>query len=427
MKKIVLFLGISFFFAAPAFASMQGDGIPGGTVVYGDPPVSDWGCYVSKQGSNGKDGSNWHNAKLTVRACLEARLKEEGAGGQKRTAGDIYLGLGNFKESCEGLSPSQTYVMELTSNIRFHGSGVPLTTGGGGTIIELGDNCNRHLFDHRDGFTDWAHNVTFMNLGLYGNKANNVGNYDIVRMQKPGGNAAFINVQFRDAPRTCLDIDKNAVNLYLFNVAAFGCDTHFFKFTRETQSSTTNIVWYGVQFDNSGNEPVRIDDNSNGPGNFAIYGMETEAQGAGATLHDCVICYYPTAGDNALTISINELFAHKTTPGVNEAVIKVFAGSGGDPEISWKNVIANGYDRIVDHVDRSIVSVQRTGFIGSLSSYTVGQIGKCTFHFFEGDGDPNGDVTADPCAMAFVPNGTGNKVLWMKETGTGTNTGWVAK
>jgi hypothetical protein len=44
-----------------------------------------------------------------------------------------------------------------------------------------------------------------------------------------------------------------------------------------------------------------------------------------------------------------------------------------------------------------------------------------------GNGDPNGVVTASPGALYTNTAGGANLTLWVKESGTATNTGWVAK
>ncbi len=46
---------------------------------------------------------------------------------------------------------------------------------------------------------------------------------------------------------------------------------------------------------------------------------------------------------------------------------------------------------------------------------------------FTGTGDPNGIVTASPGAMYLNYAGGAGTTLYVKESGVGTNTGWVGK
>lgn len=49
------------------------------------------------------------------------------------------------------------------------------------------------------------------------------------------------------------------------------------------------------------------------------------------------------------------------------------------------------------------------------------------FEDFIGSGNPNGVVTASPGAIYRNRAGGANTTLWIKESGVGTSTGWVAK
>ena len=42
-------------------------------------------------------------------------------------------------------------------------------------------------------------------------------------------------------------------------------------------------------------------------------------------------------------------------------------------------------------------------------------------------GNPNSNVIANPGSICFNTNGGANVSLYVKESGTATNTGWVAK
>lgn len=46
---------------------------------------------------------------------------------------------------------------------------------------------------------------------------------------------------------------------------------------------------------------------------------------------------------------------------------------------------------------------------------------------FSGDGDPNTVITASPPALYFNTAGGAGVTVYVKESGTATNTGWVGK
>lgn len=46
---------------------------------------------------------------------------------------------------------------------------------------------------------------------------------------------------------------------------------------------------------------------------------------------------------------------------------------------------------------------------------------------YEGDGSPEGVVIGVPGDLYINRSGGAGQTLWVKETGNGTNTGWVAK
>lgn len=60
----------------------------------------------------------------------------------------------------------------------------------------------------------------------------------------------------------------------------------------------------------------------------------------------------------------------------------------------------------------------------ALSSFleVLGQI-----PFFVGTGSPNGVVTSSPPAMYWNRSGGANVTIYIKESGTNTNAGWVGK
>lgn len=57
----------------------------------------------------------------------------------------------------------------------------------------------------------------------------------------------------------------------------------------------------------------------------------------------------------------------------------------------------------------------------------IAAISEVAQYFFTGTGTPEGNVVASPPAVFFRQDGGASTVLYVKETGTDTNTGWVAK
>ena len=265
-KTVLLLIAVALLVpAAPLWAhSTQGSPAVGvaGPVGPAGPPVNllidaPKTRYVTKNGNDSNDGKSWDKAKLTIRNAVES-LPEEGAGGSARKAGDIYIGEGLFIENGIGLAVGAP-IIEASSNIRFHGSGVPVSSDGvsGGTTIRTANGSNRHLFGPRSTFTNWGHAIIFENMMLDGNKANNVGAFDLVRIKSPGFNTAMSNVSLRNASRYGLKIIENAVNFYGYNLTGAGCETAFFHLNLGSSASTTNIGFYGLQVDDSGRSEER--------------------------------------------------------------------------------------------------------------------------------------------------------------------------
>lgn len=316
--------------------------------------------YVTKNGNDANDGKSWDKAKLTIRNAVES-LPEEGSGIAARKGGDIHIGQGLFVENGIGLAAGEP-IIETSSNIRFWGAGVPVNTNGaeGGTVVSPADGSNRHLFGPRSTFAEWGHNIIFSNMGIDGNKANNVGAFDLVRINSPGFNAAMYNVSLKNASRYCIKLIDNAVNFYGFNLTGAGCNDAFFHMNLVSSANTTNAGFYGLQVDNSGDYPFQIDSSADGEGVFFINGLETEAL-FNLNQHKAVIQYTPTAGVNGLNITLKNITAFKddNPAQTGEGVIEIAAGVGADPIIIAEQIIPLGYDHTIRHIDSGKTSDAR--------------------------------------------------------------------
>ena len=77
-----------------------------------------------------------------------------------------------------------------------------------------------------------------------GNKDNNSGSYDIIRLLNTGFNTHLRNVSLRNAPRNGIAIVHNAVNFYGYNLTGGGC-TRFFHYESVPSSNNINIGFLG--------------------------------------------------------------------------------------------------------------------------------------------------------------------------------------
>ena len=73
-----------------------------------------------------------------------------------------------------------------------------------------------------------------------------------------------------------------------------------------------------------------------------------------------------------------------------------------------------------------LTPVWRSWF-NQLYQYISGTTGMTGVAITSGTGSPNGFVTGNPGDMYLNKSGGLGATLYVKETGTGTNTGWVAK
>jgi len=120
----------------------------------------------------------------------------------------------------------------------------------------------------------------------------------------------------------------------------------------------------------------------------------------------------------------NSFGALQIIPGVNGG--NAFYSGGyedGGPDAPF------GIDGFVinDNLAAPIAHIKRSDASSTFRSVTVGFAPAPTSTWQTGAGSPNGVVTGSPGDLYTNTNGGANSTLWVKESGVGTNTGWVAK
>lgn len=369
--------------------------------------------FVRADGKDSNDGRSPGSAKRSVAAAVRS-LPEEGAGRDARKAGDVFIGPGLFVEDDTPI--------ECSANIRFHGSGLPLYSGPvggeyGGTVIKLADNARSHLFAPRSTFNDWAHAVMFEGMTIDGNKRNNDGDFDLIRLRRPGFNTALRDVCVIQAPRSGIHVEEAASNLYLFNVSGSDCGTHFFRYTGGNATNNVAIAMFGIQIDDCGEYPIQIDHNSFGSGHFAINSLETEAVRSGE--HRAIIRYSPRKGGNGLYLTLDNIAAWKAgeAKGRDESVVLIEDGAGVGPSTIYRNLINDGYDWVYRDLKTGINSKHREHAKFGRDFETSMQLGPVIWSSTR-DG-PEQHVTAPPGSLCSKTDGS----LWVKSSGQG-NRGW---
>lgn len=361
--------------------------------------------YVSLDGSDRNDGLTQGSAKKTVAAAVRS-LPEEEAGAKATKAGDVYIGTGLFVE--------HDTPIECSSNIRFHGAGVGVGIPGGestGTTIKLGDNRRTHLFAPRATFDDWAHGVTFERMTLHGNREKNDGDFDLIRLKRPGFNTALRDVFLHDASRTGVHVEEAASNFYMFNVTGAGCKKHFFRYEGFETTNNVSIVMFGIQIDCCGRHPIQIDNHADGWGHFAIYGLEAEA--TKSEEHQSIIRYNPIEGANGLALTFDNIMSWKAREAVqpDDAIILVEDGSGSGPLTTYRNVVGDGYEWVYRDLKVGINSKRGELAKFGRSQWTSMQLGPVIWA--TATAGPEGQLTAPPGSLCSKTDGT----LWVKAAG----------
>jgi hypothetical protein len=375
--------------------------------------------YVAKHGSDSNDGKSWLTPKLTV-AAAHTSLPTRTSENSTYHMGTIFVGPGEFRETACPIR------IDAVMRIIGSGSQSPLQ---GGTRIMLENGVNQHLFAPNDSFTGWSHSVVFSDIQLHGNKANNSGSYDCLRLYRGGFNCALYNVGVYDAPRYGLSLVENAVNVYVYNIAAANCETAAIHLYLRPDANLCNFAIYGAQIDNCGPvAPVQIVSDADGGANrIMIYGMETEA--FSTAQHASVIRYTPQSGSNGATILADGVCSFRSGGG-GTAVINEAAGTGTSGRFLLRGITGSGYAQAFQSDKQGAGSIFSTyqNYGGSTlqTLQTHGPLGIGPVGVFTGANSPENSVAGAVGSLYLRTNGGAGTTLYIKESGTGT-TGWVAK
>ncbi len=389
---------------------------PGQTLVVSAGVIDHSTRYVTTDGDDGNDGLTWATPMALPSFAVNS-LPVVSSGHQARHSGVVEYGGGVITET----NPP----IEINAGIAHKGQNPGVSGDNTGTTIKLADGACEHLFAPTPKFTDWAHHVLLEDIELDGNKANNVGPYDLVRLLKPGMLTELRRVKFRNAARYGIDVIDNAVSLYLYNCAAIGCETGWFHHVNLTGSNPTNIGIYGAQVDDCGESAIYIEDHSFGNQKLmTISNMETESNDG--TSFDQVVHVHTVDGSNPFHFIIDGLTAYRNSPG-GGAIIRRTTEGGTTPSWNLRKILGDGYEvafrdemfgveSTVPHVKQIEEMLYRSGTVSR-------QMGAA--HILSGTGSPEGKDAA-PVGSLYLRTGGPGPALYSKESGTG-DTGWVSK
>lgn len=374
--------------------------------------------YVSKSGDDSADGHTWANAVATIDQAF-TNLPTRGSGSNAHAYGTIYMGSGSFETA--GSLP-------LRANVHIYGTGCQNSTDQGGTEIVLADGAEAHMFDYGS-FDDWAHNVLLQDLTLNGNKANQSGTFDLLRLYRPGFNCRLRSVYFKQSSQYGIYLAKDAVNFYTFDCTGSGCDDSFLYFNHE--QSTASIGMYGTQIDNCGTRAIQVISSLGAvsqptAGHMSIIDLEFETTTAG--LHDSVI-YAECTTSSYTRMFFNIQNVTGFGPGGSPTAI-IHEGSGSDyATFAIRNVRASGGYPVgfqSDETGETNVTVDDEAAI--IHEFHTGDRGlqHGSVVVFQGAGTPEGSKSAPTGSLYLRNDGGASTSFYVKESGT-TSSGWVAK
>ena len=296
--------------------------------------VNDAVRFVDMAGDDDLDGKTRFTPKRTVAAAIKS-LPRRGSGGSERYEGVVHIGPGVFVETDTPLP--------VSSGIQLKGSGCNpgFLSSTLGTKIKLADGQDTHLIDPEGTFTDYAHGLIIEDMELDGNVANNSGDFDILRILRPGFGCSLRNVNFINAPRWALKIIDEAVCFYAYNTTFASNTLAAIHINFKSTANLGNIAFFGTQIDNSGAvAPIHILSEADGVNCVAFYGLETEA--FSSAHHEKVILMDPVSGDNGILLIAESVTAFRNGGG-GASVIYIADNAGASPRIQARHISRTGY------------------------------------------------------------------------------------
>ncbi len=401
--------------------------------------------FVATGGSDDNDGLTWASAKRTVAGAVNALPTKESTGsfgGGEHHFGTVYVGAGQFIE--------EDLPIELNAAISIIGAGGSAWYAGG-TEIRMGSD--NHLFSYdTDVYDEFAMGVRLSNLGLNGEPVE--GPYDLIRIRNGGYNTFFENLWLRHAPRHGIFIERNALSLYLYNVNLANSRSEEAAVLVNVGDSpdglelggggsVSNLAWYGGQFDETrGTANIKVVNRSTSLGqSIVLMGLKSEnhANNSGGDFRSFVryesepqLTEANRAFGHAVFFTISGMNA-VTSPGQDEPV--VHESGQGRPGV----FCLQGINAPLGHTKAFISEI--TGQESLTAGVGFGVFGDTTnprsdyrpaietggAAIFSGQGSPELTRAAPIGSLYLQTDGGPGATMWVKESGEGTNEGWVPK
>jgi len=378
--------------------------------------------HVAKHGNDSNDGKSWITPKLTVAAAVSALPLLAVGTGSERRAGIVYVGSGEFVETA-----CPIYINE---DIRIIGVATNETT------IKLGNGVNNHLLSYSPAFDGtsgaWSHHYSIRDVTLHGNRENNSGAWDVLRVYNGGFNCSLFRVFIRNACRYGMYMRRNAVNMYLYDCTFTNCTTHAIYLDLTNGANLCNFGAYGLQIDNCGAEAaIHVVSDTGGSQNIVhINGAEFEA--FDDIQHNAVIKYTPMGGANGVYFSLQNINAYRNNTN-GQYLIHEAAGAGAPGRWVIQNCVGRyttGFwsDKVGEgNLSRAWTNHRGGGVIQALYGEGSNGITLGPVWIGAGTNSPEGAQNAPPGSLWMRTNGSGTtSTLYVKTSGTG-NTGWTAK
>ena len=386
--------------------------------------------YVSATGNDSNSGAGWAAPKASLGGAIAALPT---TGSPAIHYGTVYMGPGTFTEN--GTMP-----IEFNAEIHL----VCASSGDGGfaqgTVIKLGNGKNSALLSYTGAFASangYAHFAQIENCTFDGNAANNASTANgtgLVQVYNGGFQASFKNVQIQNAAKFGLKLQNSAVNFSCytctFSADGVGATTgNGGAVVLNSVAGGNNIGFYDTQIDNSGPDPIYISQTDTGGSNIITFtNLKTEAT-SGTTNHQHVIRLEPNGGHPMVIAIRGANFNHTVGSG---ATYPIYEDTGTGPGAYW---VITGAQALGDYTSTfNSAKTGQTSFGANYVSFLNAgppvtsadgvPILDSVCPLMAGSGSPNSVVTANPCAMYLATGGGSGTTLYVKESGSATNTGW---
>jgi hypothetical protein len=390
--------------------------------------------YVSPAGTDLNGGTSWTDSKASVAAAISALPATASA--PSIHFGTINIGPGIFVETATPI--------EFNANIHLvcSSSGDSAFGPGSGSVIQLGNNRNTSLFSYTPAFAagnGYAHFLQVDGCTLDGNSSMNPSAPPLVQIYNGGFQNTFRNVAFQNSNDYALRIDNHAVNFSCYSCTFGGNSGNGGAFYLNDRVGGNVVSFYDTQIDNSGVNPISINQTNGDTGGSNILtfvNLKTEAT-IGNTNHQHVINFVPRpgGGGNPFNISIVGMTSENVIGSGTYAIYEANEpGYGANWEITGVNVggyigafqsAKTGQTSAGGEIKHLVASVPYNAS-GTAYQYTPDIELSGGPALLTGTGSPQGHVAANVGALFLRIDGGSSSTLYVKESGTGV-TGWAAK